>query len=90
MSNVYLEKIEELRQVVNNNYLNNKYTIKNKEQTKNWLVLPFLDALGYNTYSSDVVPNDSNDTDYILQVDNEPIAIIGCIKFMGIERLQTV
>lgn len=82
MSNVYLEKIEELRQVVNNNYLNNKYTIKNKEQTKNWLVLPFLDALGYNTYSSDVVPNDSNDTDYVLQVGNKPIAIIGCIKFM--------
>ena len=62
--------------------------VKNEEQTKNWLILPFLSALGYDTQSTDVVPEVTADfskkgekVDYMLQVDNRPAALIECKKF---------
>jgi len=61
----------------------------NEELTKHWFILPFLEALGYDTHSSDVIPEVKADfskkgekVDYELQVNDVPVAIIECKKFL--------
>ncbi len=57
-----------------------------EEATKQWLILPLLVALGYDPYSSDIIPEYKSDVgikkgekvDYALQINNQPIAIVEC------------
>lgn len=57
-----------------------------EEATKQWLVMPLLVALGYDPYSSDIIPEFTLDVgtkrgekvDYALQINNRPIVIIEC------------
>lgn len=61
-------------------------TPDNEQATKQWLVMPVLVALGYNPFSSDIVPEFNADVgvkkgekvDYALQINNQPIALIEC------------
>lgn len=60
-----------------------------EEATKLWLIMPLINALGYNPYSSDIVPEYTLDVgvkkgekvDYALQINNQPVALIECKKF---------
>lgn len=57
-----------------------------EEATKQWLVMPMLCALGYNPWSSDIIPEYTLDigikqgekVDYALQVNNKPVVIVEC------------
>lgn len=57
-----------------------------EEATKQWLIMPFIVALGYDPYSSDVIPEYTLDVgvkrgekvDYALQVNGQPVALIEC------------
>lgn len=57
-----------------------------EEATKQWIVMPFIVALGYNPYSSDVIPEYTLDVgvkkgekvDYALQINNQPVCLIEC------------
>lgn len=57
-----------------------------EEATKQWFILPLLIALGYDPYSSDIIPEYTLDVgvkkgekvDYALQVNNQPVAIVEC------------
>ena len=92
MGSINIEKLTELRDKVVQ-YLRDQYYwkiehINNEEQTKTWLIIPFLRALGYDDESTDVVPEVTADfskkgekVDYMLQVDNLPVALIECKKF---------
>lgn len=59
-----------------------------EEATKQWLIMPMLVALGYDPYSSDIIPEYTADlwtkagekVDYMLQVNNQQVAIIECKK----------
>lgn len=67
-----------------NKYLSHTIT---KEETKQWLVLPFLSALGYDIFDRDVIPeykidietNKSEQIDYLIQI-NSDIIIISCLR----------
>lgn len=70
-------------------YLEQSEDNVNEELTKHWFILPFLETLGYDTHSSDVIPEVKADfskkgekVDYELQVDDVPVAIIECKKFL--------
>lgn len=60
-----------------------------EEVTKQWLIVPFIEALGYNIYSTDVIPEYTLDAgikngekvDYMIQVDGKPVMIIECKKY---------
>lgn len=62
-----------------------------EEATKQWLIMPFIIALGYDPYSNDVIPEFTMDVgvkrgekvDYALQIGNQPVAIIEC-KQLGV------
>lgn len=57
-----------------------------EEATKQWLIMPFMIALGYDPYSSDIVPEYSVDVgikkgekvDYALQINGQPIVLVEC------------
>ena len=57
-----------------------------EEATKQWFVMPLLVALGYDPYSSDIIPEFTSDVgikkgekvDYALQINNQPVAIVEC------------
>lgn len=57
-----------------------------EEATKQWIVMPFIVALGYNPYSSDVIPEYTLDVgtkkgekvDYALQINNQPVCLVEC------------
>lgn len=61
-----------------------------EEATKQWFILPLFEALGYNIYSNDIIPEFSLDVgikkgervDYILQSNNRKVMIVEC-KQMG-------
>lgn len=69
------------------NQLNNRGTTpKTEEATKQWFILPLLIALGYDPFSTDIIPEFTLDVgikrgeriDYALQVNNQPVAIVEC------------
>ena len=57
-----------------------------EEATKQWFIMPLLVALGYDPYSSDIIPEYTLDVgmkkgekvDYALQINNQPVALIEC------------
>lgn len=57
-----------------------------EEATKQWLIMPMLISLGYDPYSSDIIPEFTLDVgvkkgekvDYAIQINNQPIAIVEC------------
>lgn len=57
-----------------------------EEATKQWFVMPLLVALGYDPYSSDIIPEYTLDVgtkkgekvDYALQINNQPVALVEC------------
>lgn len=57
-----------------------------EEATKQWIIMPFVVALGYNPYSSDVIPEYTLDVgtkkgekvDYALQINNQPVCLVEC------------
>lgn len=57
-----------------------------EEATKQWFILPMLVALGYDPYSTDIIPEYTLDVgtkkgekvDYALQINNQPIALVEC------------
>lgn len=57
-----------------------------EEATKQWFVMPLLVALGYDPYSSDIIPEFTLDVgtkkgekvDYALQINNQPVALVEC------------
>lgn len=57
-----------------------------EEATKQWLIMPMLVALGYDPYSSDIIPEYTVDVgtkrgekvDYALQINNQPVALVEC------------
>ena len=57
-----------------------------EEATKQWYVMPLLVALGYDPYSSDIIPEFTLDVgtkkgekvDYALQINNQPVALVEC------------
>ena len=61
----------------------------NEEATKQWFILPLLVALGYDPYSSDIIPEYTTDVgikngekvDYALQIDDEIVALVECKQF---------
>ena len=74
------------------NKIKSKQSIpETEEATKQWYIMPLLVALGYDPYSSDIIPEYTLDVgvkkgekvDYALQINNQPVAIIEC-KQMGI------
>lgn len=67
--------------------LNQKQTIPTTEEaTKQWLIMPFIVALGYNPYSNEVIPEYTLDVgtkkgekvDYAIQINNQPVMLIEC------------
>lgn len=60
-----------------------------EEATKQWYVMPLLVALGYDPFSSDILPEYTLDVgtkqgekvDYALQINNQPVAIVECKQF---------
>lgn len=60
-----------------------------EEATKQWFILPLLVALGYDPYSSDIIPEYTTDVgikngekvDYALQIDDEIVALVECKQF---------
>lgn len=57
-----------------------------EEATKQWFIMPMLVALGYDPYSSDIIPEYTLDVgtkkgekvDYALQLNNQPVALVEC------------
>ena len=57
-----------------------------EEATKQWYIMPLLVALGYDPYSSDIIPEYTLDVgvkkgekvDYALQINNQPVALVEC------------
>lgn len=57
-----------------------------EEATKQWFIMSLLVALGYDQYSSDIIPEYTLDigvkkwekVDYALQINNQPVALIEC------------
>jgi hypothetical protein len=57
-----------------------------EEATKQWIIMPMLVALGYDPYSSDIIPEYTLDVgtkngervDYALQINNQPVALVEC------------
>ena len=57
-----------------------------EEATKQWYIMPLLEALGYDPYSSDIIPEFTLDVgtkkgekiDYALQINNQPVALVEC------------
>lgn len=57
-----------------------------EEATKQWYILPLFVALGYDPYSSDILPEYTADVgtkrgekvDYAIQIDNKPVFIVEC------------
>lgn len=57
-----------------------------EEATKQWLIMPMLISLGYDPYSSDIIPEFTLDVgvkkgekvDYAIQINNQPVAIVEC------------
>lgn len=57
-----------------------------EEATKQWFIMPLLVALGYDPYSSDIIPEYTLDVgmkkgekvDYALQINNQPVALVEC------------
>lgn len=57
-----------------------------EEATKQWFIMPLLVALGYDPYSSDIIPEFTLDVgtkkgekvDYALQINNQPVALVEC------------
>lgn len=60
-----------------------------EEATKQWLIMPVLVALGYDPYSSDIIPEYTLDVgvkngekvDYALQINNQPVVLVECKQF---------
>lgn len=58
----------------------------NEESTKQWLVIPMLVGLGYNPYSSDIIPEYTADigikrgerVDYAIQINGQPVIFMEC------------
>lgn len=69
--------------------VNGEVNPQTEEATKQWLVMPLLAALGYDPWSSDIVPEYTLDVgvkqgekvDYALQIDGKTVAIIECKQF---------
>ena len=60
---------------------NNRYTILNEEATKHALILPLLQALGYDIFNpNEVIPEykteHGRNVDYAIIIENEPVIII--------------
>ena len=81
----FVEKINELKERA----INLKDSLKTEEATKNALVLPFLNALGYDVFNPlEVIPEYIADSrlkkdekvDYAILLDNKPIILIECKK----------
>ena len=81
----FVEKIKELKERA----INLKDNLKTEEATKNALVLPFLNALGYDVFNPlEVIPEYIADSrlkkdekvDYAILLDNKPIILIECKK----------
>lgn len=57
-----------------------------EEATKQWFIIPLLVALGYDPYSSDIIPEYTLDVgtkrgekvDYALQINSQPVALVEC------------
>lgn len=69
---------------------------KNEEATKQWLVLPFLQLMGFDIFSDEVTPEYTADitgikkgekVDYFLTKDLKPFAVVEC-KTLGTEFKQ--
>lgn len=71
---------------IKNSLVNKQLQPTTEEATKQWLVIPFIIALGYDPYSSDVIPEYSVDigmkkgekVDYALQINSQPVALLEC------------
>lgn len=81
----FIEKIEQLKERA----IALKESLKTEEATKNALVMPFLNALGYDVFNPlEVVPEYIADTrfkkdekvDYAILKDNQPIILVECKK----------
>ena len=76
------EKILKIR----NKLINKEINPETEEATKQWLIVPVLVALGYDPYSSDVIPEFTLDVgtrkgekvDYALQINNQPVCLVEC------------
>lgn len=57
-----------------------------EEATKQWFIIPFLVGLGYDPYSSEIIPEYTLDVgtkkgekvDYALQINSQPVALVEC------------
>lgn len=67
--------------------LQSKSAVPNTEEaTKQWFIMPLLVALGYDPYSSDIIPEYTLDVgvkkgekvDYALQINSQPVALVEC------------
>ena len=75
-------------------YQETKDTILTEEATKTGLIMPFIQALGYNVFNpSEVVPEynaelpgtkKGDKVDYVIQINKEPVMLIEC-KWCGSE-----
>ena len=81
----FIEKIEEFKQRAENI----KNSLKTEEATKNALVMPFLNMLGYDVFNPlEVIPEYIADSrfkkdekvDYAILKDNKPVILIECKK----------
>lgn len=71
---------------IKNSLVNKQLQPTTEEATKQWLIIPFIIALGYDPYSSDVIPEYSVDigmkkgekVDYALQINSQPVALVEC------------
>ena len=81
----FSEKIEQLKERV----LNLKDNVQTEEATKNALVMPFLNTLGYDVFNPlEVVPEFVADSrlkkdekvDYAIMKDGKPIILLECKK----------
>lgn len=81
----FIEKINQLRERT----LNLKDNLKTEEATKNALIMPFLNALGYDVFNPlEVVPEFIADSrlkkdekvDYAIMKDGKPIILVECKK----------
>lgn len=75
-------KIMELRSKIQSREL----VPSTEEATKQWIIMPFLIALGYDPYSADIIPEYTLDigtkhrekVDYALQINSQPVILIEC------------
>lgn len=66
-----------------------------EEETRQWFVTPFLSALGWDPFTSDIktrfiehedingkiLPNSAYNVEYALQIDDEPVAVVKTLRF---------